>query len=70
MKKLAALVEFEECDVETDEIKSISDNKTVTLIKNCKPFIGASVLFLCITIILIGIMIYHIKKMLFHINIK
>ena len=70
MKKLAALVEFEECDVETDEIKSISDNKTATLIKNCKPFIGASVLFLCITIILIGIMIYHIKKMLFHINIK
>ena len=63
MKKLAALIveEEEECDVETDEIKSAFENKTVTLIKkvkDCKPFIGTSVLFLCITIILIGIMIH------------
>ena len=45
MKKLAAeserLLETEECDVETDEIK----NKTITLIeskkiKDCKPFIA------------------------------
>ena len=43
MKKLAALVEGEECDIETDEIKSVSENKTVILIKkikNCKPYIG------------------------------
>ena len=39
MKKLAALIETEECDVETDEIKNISEckafpeNKTITLIK-------------------------------------
>ena len=72
MKKLASLVEEEECDVETDEIKSISecrafpDNKTVGLIKqieDCKPFIGVSVLFFCITIILIRIMIYFCLKL-------
>ena len=39
MKKLARLIQTEECDVETDEIKSVSEckafpeNKTVTLIK-------------------------------------
>ena len=67
MKKLAALIETEECDVETDEIKNVSEckafpeNKTVTLIikkvKNCKPFIGVSILFVCVSIILTGIMI-------------
>ena len=72
MKKLAALIESErfleteECDVETDEIKNVSEckafpeNKTITLIKKakvCKPFIGVSMLFLCVSIILIGIMI-------------
>ena len=60
MKKLATLteserfLETEECDVETDEIKNVSEckafpeNKTITLIKkvkDCKPFIGVSVLF-------------------------
>ena len=29
MKKLAALVESEECDIETDKIKSVFVNKTV-----------------------------------------
>ena len=67
MKKLAALIETEECDVETDDIKNISEfkafpeNKTVTLIKkvkNCKPFIGVSILFLFVSIILTGKMIY------------
>ena len=39
MKKLAALAESkrlpetEECDAESDKIKSVSENKTVTLIK-------------------------------------
>ena len=36
MKKLAALIETEECDVETNEIKSVSKNKTVTSIKKNK----------------------------------
>ena len=55
MKKLAALIQSEECDVETDKIVK---NKTMTLIKkinNCKPFVTSSILFLCISIILIGI---------------
>ena len=61
MKKLAALIESEECDVETDEIKHVCINKTATLIKKikgCKPFIGVSILFLSVSIILTGIMIY------------
>ena len=58
MKKLAALIETEECDVETDD-------KTVTLIKkikDCKPFVTSSILFLCVSIILTGIMIYFYLK--------
>ena len=64
MKKLAALIETGKCDVEMDEIKDISEckafpeNKTKTLIKkvrDCKPFIGVSVLFLCVSITLTGI---------------
>ena len=67
MKNLAALIETEECDVETDDIKNVSEfkafpeNKTLTLIKkvkNCKPFIGVSILFLFVSIILTGKMIY------------
>ena len=77
MKKLIAFIESErfleteECDVETDEIKNVSEckafpkNKTITLIKkvkDCKPFIGVSILFLCVSIILTGIMIYFYLK--------
>ena len=72
MKKLVALtVETEERDVETDEIKNISkckafpENKTITLIKkvkDCKPFIGVSILFLCVSITLTGVMIYSYLK--------
>ena len=75
MKKLAALteserfLETEECDIETDEIKNVSEckalpeNKTITLIKkDCKPFIGVSTLFLCVSIILTRIMIYFYLK--------
>ena len=83
MKKLAALTkserfleskrffETEECDIETDEIKNVSEckrfseNKAITLIKkvkDCKPFIGVSVLFLCVSITLTGIMIYFYLK--------
>ena len=43
MKKLAALIESEECNIETDKIIK---NKTVTFIekiKNCKPFISVSI---------------------------
>ena len=71
MKKLAALIETEERDVETDKInnvpecKAFPENKTITLIKkvkDSKPFIGVSVLFLCVSIILTGIMVYFYLK--------
>ena len=65
MKKLAALtIETEECDVESET--DVYDNKTVILIrniKNCRSFIAVSVLFLCISIILIGIMTYFCLKL-------
>ena len=63
MKNLAALIETEECDVETDKIRNVSEckafpeNKTITLIKkvrDCKRFIGVSVLFLFVSIIIIS----------------
>ena len=62
MKKLAALVELErfpeteECDVETSEQIIGTKNKTVRLIKNiksCKPVIGGSILFICVSLIII-----------------
>ena len=67
MKKLAKLIQTEEYDIETDEIKNISKvffkNKIlIKKIENCKPFIGVSILFLCISIILIEIMIYLCLK--------
>ena len=77
MKKLAALVDSErsletkEWDFRTDEIKNVSEckafpgTKTVTLIKkgkNCKSFIGVTILFLCVSIILTGILLYFYLK--------
>ena len=71
MKTLAALIETEEYDIETDKIRNVSEckalpeNKTITLIKKvkyCKPLIGISVLFLCVSIILTGIIIYFYLK--------
>ena len=65
MRKIAALTEEEECDVETDEFKKVSENKTVTLIKkieNCKPFVTSSILFVCVSVITTVIMIYFCLK--------
>ena len=66
MKKWTKLIKTEECDVKTNEIKSVSKNKTVTFIKKvkyCKPFIGVSILFLCVLSILMGIMTYFCLKL-------
>ena len=55
----------EESDVETDKIPENKTIKCKTLIKkvnDCKPFIGVSILFLCISIILIGIITYFLFK--------
>ena len=66
MKKLAALIETEEYDVETEDIKRVFENKTVTLIKkikDCNRFVTSSILFLSVSIELIGIMIYFCLKL-------
>ena len=61
-KKAAALIAAEECDVETNDI---IQNKTISIIKkieNCKPFVASSILFVSVSIILSGIMIYFCIK--------
>ena len=77
MKDFAALIESErfleteECNIETDKIRNVSEckafpeNKRITLtkkVKDCKLFIGVSILFLCVSITLTGIMIYFYLK--------
>ena len=62
LRKAAALIVEEKCDVETS--KKI-ENKTVTLIKKikeCKPFVALGILFACVSVITIGIMIYFCLK--------
>ena len=61
-KKPVKLITTEDCDVEID---GIIQNKTKTLIKrreHCKPFVGSSILFVLVSIILSGIMIYFCLK--------
>ena len=63
-RKFDSLIESDKCDIETDRIteyKEFPKNKTVK-IKNCKPFISVSILFLCVSIILTGIIIYFYLK--------
>ena len=58
---MAALIVEQECDVETEIIK----NKTVFLIKKvkeCKSFVASSILFVCVSVIATGIMIYFCIK--------
>ena len=57
MKRVAALIEEEECDVETSEK---IENKTVRLVK--KASVTSSTLFVCVSVILTGIMIYFCLK--------
>ena len=62
MKKAAALIEEEECDIEASEKMK---NKTVTLVKkirNRKPFVASSVLLLCVSVIMTGTMNYFCLK--------
>ena len=62
MKKAAALIEEEECDIETSEKMK---DKTVTLVKkirNRKPFVASSVLLLCVSVIMTGTMNYFCLK--------
>ena len=62
LRKTAVLIVEEECDVETGEK---IENKTVTLIKKIKeykPFVASSILFVCVSLISTGIMIYFCLK--------
>ena len=64
MRKAAALI-VEKCEEIDNDINYVIQNKTITLIKkieNCKPFISVSILFLCISIISTGMMIYFCLK--------
>ena len=59
-KKVAKLIATKECDIETD---NIAQNKTITLIKkNCKSFVASSILFVSVSVILTGIVIYFCLK--------
>ena len=62
-RKSAKLIgEEEECNVEVDDIKQ---NKTVSIIKkieNCKPFVASSILFVSVSVILTGIIVYFFVK--------
>ena len=61
-KKATKLIVKEECDVETNDI---IQNKTTTLIKkveNCKPFVASSILFVSVSVIVSGIIIYFCLK--------
>ena len=66
MKKLAAVINSEECDVETDDkIKGTTKNKIVITkekIENCKPFVASSILFICVPVMATGIMICFCLK--------
>ena len=55
-KKAVKLLTTEDCYVEIDGI--VQNDK----IKNCKPFVASSVLFVSVSIILTGIMIYFCIK--------
>ena len=60
-KKVAKLITTEECDVETNDIvqnKTTSGNSIIKKVENCKPFVASSILFVSVSIILTGIMIY------------
>ena len=59
---MAKLITTEEYDVETDDIVQ---KQTVTLIKkieNCTPFVASSILFVTVSIIFTGIMVYFCLK--------
>ena len=63
IKKAAKLMVEEECK---EMVDNILNNKTISIMKqvgNCKPFVGLSILFVSVSIVLTGIMIYfHCKS--------
>ena len=60
-KKAAKLTTEEECEETNDSITTITQNKTIIVkefVENCKPFVVSSILYLLVTIILTGLLIY------------
>ena len=63
--KKAAKLTAEECEEIIDDTTTITQNKTIViteLVENCKPFLASSILFLSVSIIFTGIMIYFCVK--------
>ena len=51
---------------ECEEVADIKENKTISIIKqveNCKPFLASSILFVSVSAILTGILIYFYVKL-------
>ena len=63
--KKAAKLTAEECEEIIDDTTTITQNKTIVikeLVENCKPFLASSILFVSVSIIVTGIMIYFYVK--------
>ena len=64
-KKPAKLTAEEKCEEISDDITAVTQNKTIVikeLVENCKSFVVSSILFLSVTIILTGLLIYFYVK--------
>ena len=64
LKKTAKLITTEECkEIVVDD--DVLNNKAISIInkvEKCKPFVASSILFVCVSVILTGIMIYFYVK--------
>ena len=62
--KFDKFINTEKCDMETDKIKNtkvvFKSNTLIKKIENCKPFIGVSILFLLVSLVFRGIIIYFL----------
>ena len=63
--KKAAKLTTEECEEIIDDTTTIPQNKTIVIkefAENCKPFVSSSILFVSVSIILTGIVVYFCVK--------
>ena len=63
--KKAAKLTTEECEEIIDDTTTITQNKTVLITKhveNCEPFAASSILFISVSVILTGIVVYFYVK--------
>ena len=57
-KKASKLIVEKECEELVDDISQNKTNSIIKQIENCKPFVASSILFVCVSVILTGIMVY------------